>query len=451
MSDGAGQGRGLAVPAGRAARFTRLGTLTAGVAGNMALNGLAQLGRGRRPSLRSLMLTPGNMRRVADELARMRGAAMKVGQLISMDTGEVLPPELAQIMARLRSDAHFMPPAQLKKVLNANWPGGWLRAFERFDVRPIAAASIGQVHRARLRDGRELAIKVQYPGVARSIDSDIANVGAIIRMSGLLPAGLELAPYLEDARKQLHEETDYLAEARHLARFAELLRDDAGFEVPAPHPEWTTRDILAMSFVEGIPIEDVAALPQATRNAVAGRLVDLLLRELLAFGLMQTDPNFANYRFDPAQGRIVLLDFGATRALDPRIAALYRRLLGAGLGGDLDALREVAGEIGFFGPDTAQAHRERILRMMGLAFDALRGAEDFDFAGTDLPRRMQEEGMVLAEEGFVPPTLPVDVLYLQRKIGGIFLLAARLGASLPVAEMLKAHLADGTCGNAPVR
>ena len=174
--------RPLPVPSSRISRLTRLSTMTAGVAGNMALRGAAELGRGKRPQFRDLLMTPANMSRVADQLAKMRGAAMKVGQLVSMDTGDVLPPELADIFARLRDDAHFMPPAQLKKVLATHWPNGWLGQFQSFDVRPIAAASIGQVHRAQTRDGRDMAIKVQYPGVAQSIDSDVANVGALVRM-----------------------------------------------------------------------------------------------------------------------------------------------------------------------------------------------------------------------------------------------------------------------------
>ena len=171
-----------------------MGTMAAGVAGNMALNGLAQLGRGERPTARDLLMTPRNIQRVADELAKMRGAAMKVGQLLSMDTGDVLPPELADIMARLRADADFMPPRQLKQVLNAELGESWLKRFAGFDVHPIAAASIGQVHRANLKDGQELAIKVQYPGIARSIDSDVANVGRLIKLAGVMPPGFDLTP-----------------------------------------------------------------------------------------------------------------------------------------------------------------------------------------------------------------------------------------------------------------
>ena len=114
MNDRARHSRPLPVPSGRLNRFTRLGTMTAGIAGNMAVQALGEVGRGTRPDMRSLLMTPGNLRRMADQLDRMRGAAMKVGQLISMDAGEVLPPELADIMARLRDQAHFMPPKQLK-------------------------------------------------------------------------------------------------------------------------------------------------------------------------------------------------------------------------------------------------------------------------------------------------------------------------------------------------
>ncbi|SMY08095.1 ABC1 kinase family protein [Flavimaricola marinus] len=439
MTDSSPNARPVAVPSGRLSRLGRLGSLTAGIAGNMALNGAARMSRGERPSMRDLMLTPRNVTRIADELSKMRGAAMKIGQLISMDSGEVLPPELSQIMARLRSDAHFMPPAQLKSVLNAQWPEGWLARFAQFEVRPIAAASIGQVHRARLKDRREMAIKVQYPGVAQSIDSDVSNVGALIRMSGLVPAGLDIAPYLSAAREQLHEETDYLREGRYLHRFADLLRADPGFVVPERYEDWTTPQILSMSFAQGRPVEEATEASQELRDGIAGRLIALMLAELFDFGLMQTDPNFANYRYEPETGRIVLLDFGATREISRTVAEQYRRLMIAGLEADTERVEAACLEIGFFATDTAPAHRARILSMIAMVFDAIR-APSFDFGGTDLAQRLQAEGMALADDGFVPPPLPIDVLYLQRKFGGMFLLAARLGARVDIEGLLRRSL-----------
>ncbi|MCF7699717.1 ABC1 kinase family protein [Loktanella sp. M215] len=443
MNDTPSRARPVPVPSGRLSRLTRLGTMTAGVAGNMALQGIGQLGRGQRPAFRDLLLTPGNMTRIADQLANMRGAAMKVGQLVSMDTGEMLPPELAQIMARLRDDAHFMPPAQLRQVLDAQWPKNWLQQFKTFDVRPIAAASIGQVHRAVLRDGRTLAIKVQYPGVARSIDSDVTNVGALIRMTGLLPKGLDLAPYLAEARQQLHDETDYLREAAQLQRFGTLLADQPQFTVPGLHDDLTTGQVLAMDFVPGRSIETAADAPQDTRDRIARDLIALTLAELFDFNAMQTDPNFANYRWQADTGRIVLLDFGAARDIAPDVAARYLALIRAGLADDPAALGECAAAIGFIGPATQATHRAQIIAMMRDVFAALT-APQIDFADQTLSRRLQQQGIALAEDGFIPPPLPIDVLLLQRKFGGIFLLAARLGASVDVMELLRPYLTPET-------
>lgn len=428
--------RPVRVPSGRFTRSARLAALAGGIAGAAALRGARGAVGGNRPEWRDLLITPANLQRLTGELAHMRGAAMKVGQLLSMDAGEVLPPELSGILSRLRDDAHFMPPRQLKQVLNANWGASWLQAVDSFDVRPVAAASIGQVHRLRLRDGRDLAVKVQYPGIARSIDSDVANVGTLVRLSGLLPGDFDLAPYLEEARALLHEETDYLREGRNLQGFKARLADDDRFVLPDYHVDWSTGQVLAMSFMQGDPIETVETLDAPARDRIATDLVDLMLRELFEFGEMQSDPNFANFRFDPESRRIVLLDFGATRRFDTKLVGQYRDLLSAGMAGDGTALQRAATSIGFLQPDGNRAHQRRLIDMIETVFAAIRAAPNFDFADTDLSRRLQAEGMALAGDGFVPPPLPMDVLYLQRKFGGLFLLANRLKARVPVAALI---------------
>ena len=439
MKDSPEFGRPVPIPTGRLARSGRLGALALGLGARVAAGGAAELARGRRPVARDLVLTPANLRRVADELARMRGAAMKLGQLLSLDTGEVLPPELAQIMARLRAEADFMPPKQLKAVLAAEWPGDWLRQFSKFDVRPVAAASIGQVHRAHHKVAGEVAVKVQYPGVARSIDSDVANVAALVKLSGLLPKGFALEPYVEEARLQLHAETDYEAEAAHLKTFADLLEDDDRFAVPMPLPDLTTTRILTMTYVEGRPLSFLDPAPQGARDAVAERLLALLFREMFEFRLIQTDPNPANFGYDPATGRVVLLDFGATRALAAGTVDRYRTLMRAGLAGDGAGLEAAGREIGFLDDTVRPEDAARILAMMEMIFAPLREGT-YDFGEATLARRLQEEGMALGRSGFVPPPLPIEALFLQRKVAGLFLICARLRARVDVAALLAPYL-----------
>ena len=285
---------------------------------------------------------------------------------------------------------------------------------------------------------------MQYPGIARSIDSDVANVGALVRMSGLLPKGFDLAPYMEEARRQLHEETDYLREGRHLRHFANLLADADEFEVPEFHEDWSTGDILTMSYLHGQPIETAAEAPDEERNRITAALIDLTLREVFEFGVTQSDPNFANYRYAPETGRIILLDFGATRPLDPDLTGAYRRMLVAGLARDDDGLREAAAALRLI--DGNGAFDDRIMAMIGTVFEAIAARKTFDFADRTLPDRMNAQGMALAEAGYVPPPLPMDVLYLQRKFGGMFLLASRLRAVLPVRDHLARYAGDGPDG-----
>lgn len=432
--------KSIPVPHRRLSRLGRMGAMAMGVASNMAVNGIAQLSKGQRPSLRDLMLTPSNIIRVTDQLAQLRGAAMKIGQLVSMDTGNFLPPELAQIMARLRENADSMPPVQLKQVLTAQWNDNWLKSFKSFDRRPIAAASIGQVHRAQLIDGRNLAIKVQYPGVANSIDSDVENIGVLIKLSGLLPQGFELAPYLAEVRQQLHKETDYAAEAAHLRRFQVLLKDKPQFVVPHIYEDWSTPNILAMEFLEGISIEEVATLSQAVRDQVATHLIVLTLQELFEFGVMQTDPNFANYRYQPSSQRIVLLDFGATREIAPKVIEQYRLLISAGLVNNDIALMEAAHDIGFVSAEVSAAHRGQILSMMRLIFETLVAKGEFEFGDQSIAKQLQVDGLALMADGFMPPPLPIDVLLLHRKFAGIFLICARLSAAVDIVALLQSYL-----------
>lgn len=430
----------MPVPSSRFVRAAKLGGLASSIAGSVMAEGAKSLARGQRPVMSDLLLTPQNALKVADKLAQMRGAAMKMGQLMSMDAGEMLPPELSQIMARLRSEAHFMPPAQLKKVLITAWGPDFLKHFKKFDVHPIAAASIGQVHRAWTKDGRDLAIKVQYPGVRTSIDSDVDNVATLMKISGLVPKGLDISPMLEEAKRQLHEEADYEREGKYLALFGQLKENSTDFTVPALHADLTTREVLAMSFVEGVPIESLETAPQAERDRVMRLIVDLIFRELFDYRLMQTDPNFANFRYDPATGRVILLDFGATREFPEDFAERYRRLLRAGLADDMTGVRDAAREIGFLHAEMPEDLEAMLLGMFRMTVEPLRQPGLYDFGQNDLALRMRDESMALQSHRHHFRFPPVDSLFLQRKFGGVYLLATKLRARIALRDVVESWL-----------
>ena len=429
-----------AVPSSRLGRLVRLGTMATGVAGNMLMAGAQQLAQGKRPKISDLLLTPANALKITQQLSQMRGAAMKVGQLISMDAGDLLPPEMAAILARLRSDAHAMPEQQVRAVLTANWGAKWQQRFTEFSFTPIAAASIGQVHRATTQDGRDLAIKIQYPGVRKSISSDVNNVASLLRLSGLLPKTLDIAPLLQQAKRQLREEADYEAEGAHLQRFFELLAGAPEFVVPALHADFTTKNVLAMSFVEGVAVELMLSAPQAERDRMLSLLVGLLFRELFEFGLMQTDPNFANYRYNPLSQQLILLDFGATRSFTPAFGQAYKELMLATMEGDRDAMAHAGVAIGYFDGKTLPKHQTAVLDMFEMALEPLRFDGAFDFGDSNMARRLREAGVALGLERDFWHIPPIDTLFLHRKLGGLYLLAARLKARVNVRELALPYL-----------
>lgn len=428
------------VPSARLSRLASFGQLAGGIAGGMIAEGARRLASGERPRMADLLLTPGNALRVTEQLSRLRGAAMKLGQMISLDAGDVLPAELTAIMARLRDAAHFMPPAQLNRVLINEWGNDWRRRFAHFDATPIAAASIGQVHRATLPDGRLLAIKVQYPGVAASIDADVDNVATLLRVSGLLPPTLNIAPLLAEAKRQLHEEANYQREAAQMRRYRDLLAGDPAFVMPEPVDELSSERVLAMDFIPGSPIETLQQAPHDTRNAAMEALLGLVLRELFVFGHMQTDPNFANFRWQPETGRIVLLDFGATRQVPPATVEAYRDLMQAGLAEDRTALRAALVTIGFVTPDILQRHGPAINDMIEVLLRHLGQPGLFDFADRSFVERVRGHAEVIAADRAAWHIPPANTLFVQRKVSGTAMLAVRMQARLPLRDMVAAAI-----------
>jgi predicted unusual protein kinase regulating ubiquinone biosynthesis (AarF/ABC1/UbiB family) len=434
--------RQSSVPATRLGRLLGLG-LAAGelVLGAMA-EGVRRLAEGERLGAAQTLLTGANARRLALRLARLRGAAMKLGQLLSLEVEEFLPPEAAAALGVLRAGAEPMPLAQLHRVLGREYGKGWRARFARFDDEPVAAASIGEVHRARTRDGREVALKVQYPGVARSIDADVDNVAALLRLLDVLPRGADIGALAAEAKRQLAQEADYLAEARFLGRFRRLVADEPQLLVPRVHRDLTTARILAMDYVDGVPLEALAGAPQGVRDAVGALLERLLFRELFEFGVMQTDPNFANYLWDAAAERVGLLDFGATVEFTPAFVERYRLVCRAIVDGDRRAVRRHAVDIGYLAPEDSDAHAEAAVAVIMLVCEPLRHRGRYDFAASDLPARVRELGFDLGFRKGLLRTPPPETMFLHRKLVGAFLLLARIGARVDVRALVAPFLEE---------
>jgi len=433
--------RTAAVPQGRGRRLLHLGRAMGELAAGAAAEGMVRLARGERPALAQLVFTPGNARRLTERLSTMRGAVMKLGQLLSMDGQGVLPPEFAALLAALRDQAHAMPATQLDAALSQAYGPDWHGRFRRFSFQPIASASIGQVHRAETHDGRVLALKIQHPGVRQGIASDVANLALLARTPGLLPAGLDLTDTLARLQTQLLHETDYRAEAQATTAYRLALGDDPVLRVPTVHADHSTDQILATDFVPGVPVDRLADNgAQAQRDAVATALCRLAAHELFAMQLVQTDPNFGNYLFHADTGRVALLDFGAAEAMQPHRVAQLRDLGRALRDGDAGPVRTAALALGFIAEQDPPAQTDGVLQMLMATGEPLRHAGAYDFGASTLFGRMLAQGQAqFFDQGF-SRTPPADLLFLQRKFIGTFLLCTRLRARVDLAAVFAPHL-----------
>ncbi|HTT13365.1 MAG TPA: AarF/ABC1/UbiB kinase family protein [Burkholderiaceae bacterium] len=421
-------------------RVGRLASLALGVA-ELAIGGMAEgvrrLTSGQDEST-SALLSAANARRLAARLARLRGGAMKLGQMLSLQGTDLLPPEFAQALAILRAQAAPMPVEQLRRVLGREYGKGWQARFEEFDFEPVAAASIGQVHRARAADGRSLALKIQYPGVARSINSDVDNFASLLHVLKLLPHDVDVSAIAAETARELRREADYLAEAASLERYAKLVADEPRLVVPRVHRDLTTGRILAMDYLEGQPLEALVAdgVAQRTRDGIGALLERLVFRELFEFGLMQTDPNLANYLWQPATGKVVLLDFGATLQFSAAFIRNYACITRAVIDGDRAAVARYAIAIGYASAGDSRELIDATSEMILLVCEPLRQTGRYDFAGSDLPARARARGFDLAIRQGLLRTPPAETLFLHRKLVGSFLTLAHIHARVDARALV---------------
>ncbi len=423
------------VPTSRLSRFAKLGSLATGVAGNMLVDGAKSALTGKGWDNKRLLLQPKNIEKLAVQLSHLRGAAMKLGQLLSMDAGDLLSPELAQLLALLRSDANPMPHKQLVEVLKEQWGDDWLSRFSHIELRPFAAASIGQVHLAYQENGDKLAVKVQYPGIAKSVESDVDNVITLLTLSRLLPKDLDIKPLVNEAKAQLLAEADYLREADYLIRYKNALNGNAHFKVPDVYTSHSTQQVLTMEYVNAEPIESITEQPQSQRSFVAEQLINLFFEEMFEFKLIQTDPNFANFHYQTETQKIVLFDFGATREISTELSSAYLALFKAGSDNSREGVLKAASQIGYFKDGIMDNYKNNVIDLFLMACEPLRHDGEFDFKHSELALKIKDAGLALSAQSQQWHTPPVDALFIHRKLAGLYLIAARLGAKIDVRAL----------------
>ncbi|KAJ2637457.1 hypothetical protein IW137_003806, partial [Coemansia sp. RSA 1287] len=294
------------MPSNRVSRLFHYGSLAVGL-GFGALgeatkrwSGLGTLDS--QSSSTSVFLTRANVDRIVTKLTRMRGAALKLGQMLSIQDSKSMSPEIAEVLQRVQNSANYVPISQVEKTVNRELGPNWRVEFASFNDAPFAAASIGQVHEARLGKNVQeqvgfdkVAVKVQYPGVANSIDSDLNNLQSLLVMSKLLPRGMYLDNSIRVARRELHWECDYQREADAMTKFGTLLADDPVFVVPRLVSDLSSKMVLTAEFMDGAHLKHAEGYSQEIRDYIGTHIMRLCLQELFDFEFMQTDPNWANF------------------------------------------------------------------------------------------------------------------------------------------------------------
>lgn len=244
------------VPSSRIGRMATFGQLFAGL-GIGTINELAKgaLGLGGSTDTKAALFSEKNAQRIVDTLCRVRGAALKLGQILSIQDSTIVSPHLVKAFDRVRQAADYMPDWQVKKVLKEDFGDNWRSNFISFENKPFAAASIGQVHRAVLHDGMQVALKIQYPGVAKSIESDIDNLVGMLKIWNVFPAGIFIDNIVKVAKRELVWEVDYLREADYTEKYGEMVANYKQYKVPKVIRDLTTKNVLTTELVPGIPLD----------------------------------------------------------------------------------------------------------------------------------------------------------------------------------------------------
>ncbi len=394
---------------------------------------------------------------ISSELGELKGSLMKAGQMLSMYGEHFLPPEANELLRSLQSDSPPLSWEAIEPTLNKQLPEE-KRALLEIEKEALASASMGQVHRARIKaTGESIVLKIQYPNVDRAIDSDLRAIRTLLGTLKLLPKDFNLDPLFAEVREMLVQETDYELEARLTEDYYERLKDDSRFVVPQVLREFSGPKILATRFERGLRADDplIQSLPQERRNKMALNFLDLYFKEVFEWGVVQTDPHGGNYRIrlnPQGHDQLVLLDFGATRVYDEAFLNPYRRMVKGALFNDRNLFFQAASELGFVQEGDSSELRQVFEDFCFESVEPFISHDDprnksgrvdkdgvYDWKNTDLPQRLSKKAFqIVRQHSWRTP--PREMIFLDRKTGGVFIFLSILRAKVRGRDLLLKYL-----------
>ncbi len=371
---------------------------------------------------------------IAESLSQLKGAAMKAGQLLSLDGGDYFPPEAVEILSKLQGKADPVKFEILRQVMVEDLGPEKVDEFESLDPIASASASIGQVHRAKLH-GRDVAIKIQYPGVGDSIDSDLKILRSLAQsLISLSGRKINLTELFEELATVLKQEADYDLERAHMKEYGALLASYPDFNLPVPVESHCSKHVLTMTWMPGLSIQDwLKRMPSRTeREQIARNVLDLYCKEFFEWGLVQTDPNYANFLIEPRPLRLTVLDFGATLRYPAEFRNRYIEMLRDV--GSLNAQKVIDSSIRFGVLDPRESPESQALfgEFILMSVEPFQPSKQpFKFKDDDFARRSRELGQKFSQSlKYSAP--PREIIFLHRKLAGIFTLLKKLDVQLDI-------------------
>ena len=381
-----------------------------------------------------------NAARIVDTLGEMKGGAMKAGQMLSLHEG-LLPPEVAAVLARLQKQAPSVSFDVMEDVLRDELDD-FDALFESIEPEAFAAASIGQVHRGVLRDGREVAVKIQYPDIERMVRADLKNLKALLGNLVGLFSDIDFEPVWQEVKERLFEELDYLQEADNIRRMAAMQADHPEILVPEVVQEATSRRVLTMEFLDGIPPAEAASdrYPQRLKDKWGVNLFGFIFRGLFEHRFLHADPNFANFAFRE-RGQVVVYDYGCMKSIPADIAAGYAGLVRAVIHKDKAAIPVQLRDMGVFKEGGKAFPRDMTDPYVDLVQDIVRAAPPYTFGeDSSIYETLYELGMTNWRDAS-DVRFPRDMVFIDRTLVGLFGNLAKLRATGPWKALLLEYTA----------